>query len=59
MSGLSSETKTVVLKAPHRHQGRDYPVGGKLTLPAVRADWLIGLDRAEAAAADKKSTKEQ
>lgn len=58
MSGLNPETKTVVLKAPHRHQGRDYPVGAKLPLPTARADWLIGLDRAEAAPADKKPTKE-
>lgn len=49
--------KTVELKAPHRHAGRDYPVGAKLTLPADKADWLIGLGRADDASAAKPADK--
>lgn len=59
MPGLNSDTKTVTLTAPHRHQGRDYPAGASLTLQAARADWLVGVGRAVIAAAEnKKTTKE-
>lgn len=60
MSGLTSSTKTVTLLSPHRHQGRDYPAGAALTLHADRADWLVGIGRAEHVPVEtKKATKEQ
>lgn len=42
---------TVTLNKPHRHAGRDYPPGAKLTLRKDKADWLISLGVAEPAAA--------
>lgn len=38
--------KHIELIKPHRHAGRDYPAGATLSLPAHKADWLIGLGRA-------------
>lgn len=40
-------TKTVTLKAPHRHAGRDYPAGASITLRTEQADWLVANGRAE------------
>ena len=37
------------LLKPHRHAGRDYPAGAALTLPARKAQWLIGIGVATAA----------
>ncbi|WP_444547276.1 DUF7210 family protein [Ottowia beijingensis] len=34
------------LVKPHRHAGRDYQPGARLTLPAHKADWLIGVGSA-------------
>ena len=48
MPGL---TTSVTLLAPHRHAGRDYPMGACLALPAASAEWLIGLGRATRAEA--------
>lgn len=50
-------TKNIVLKAPHRHAGRDYPVGAKLTLAADKADWLISIDRATEAPAPEPAAE--
>ena len=38
-----SKDKTLELVKPHRHAGRDYQPGAQLTLPAHKADWLIGI----------------
>ena len=40
------KTKHIELIKPHRHAGRDYPPGAQLTLPAHKADWLIGVGSA-------------
>lgn len=40
----------IKLLKPHRHAGRDYPVGATLELREDKAQWLIGLGIAEAAA---------
>lgn len=45
---MSPTLKTLRLRAPHRHAGRDYPIGAVLDLPAASAAWLIGLGVAEA-----------
>ena len=37
------------LLKPHRHAGRDYPAGAALTLPPLKAQWLIGIGVATAA----------
>lgn len=55
---VTPETRAVKLLQPHRHQGRDYPAGATLTLHAARADWLVGIGRAELAPAEPKKTKE-
>ena len=44
------KTKQIELIKPHRHAGRDYQPGAQLTLPAHKADWLIGIGTAKAAA---------
>ena len=44
------KTKHIELIKPHRHAGRDYKPGAQLTLPAHKADWLIGIGTAKAAA---------
>ena len=44
------KTKQIELIKPHRHAGRDYKPGAQLTLPAHKADWLIGIGTAKAAA---------
>lgn len=51
--------KTVTLLKPHRHQGRDYPIGAQLKLHGDRADWLIGIGRAELAPAEPKKTAKE
>lgn len=45
------QTTTIQLLRPHRHAGRDYPVGAQLTLPAHKASWLVGLGVAQNAPA--------
>ena len=40
------KTKQIELIKPHRHAGRDYKPGAQLTLPAHKADWLIGVGSA-------------
>ena len=47
MSGMTR----ITLLAPLTAAGRDYPKGAVLALPARSAEWLIGLQRAEPAAA--------
>lgn len=44
------KTKHIELIKPHRHAGRDYKSGATLELPAAKADWLIGIGSATAAA---------
>lgn len=52
--------KTVKLKAPHTHAGRDYPVGAVITMDSDSADWLISLQRAEPAGkGDKPENADQ
>lgn len=46
-------TETVYLLKPHRHAGRDYPVGAPLDLPESKAAWLVGLDVASKTAPAK------
>ena len=43
MAKQEKETSTVYLLKPHRHAGRDYPVGAPLDLPESKAAWLVGL----------------
>jgi len=33
----------IVLQKPHRHSGREYPVGAALELAADKAAWLVSL----------------
>ncbi|MCL2346457.1 MAG: hypothetical protein FWC58_11480 [Desulfobulbus sp.] len=42
----------ITLMRPHRHGGRDYPPGARLTLHDDQAQWLIGKGVAEPAAPD-------
>ncbi|MDR2186861.1 MAG: hypothetical protein LBE62_02280 [Azonexus sp.] len=35
------DTTEIILQRPHRHAGRNYPVGARLTLRADKAQWLI------------------
>lgn len=41
----------VKLKAPHTHDGRDYPANAVITMDSDSAEWLIGLGKARAATA--------
>lgn len=43
----------------HRHAGRDYPAGAEIDLPERKANWLIGLKRAEAMGKAKPTTTEE
>jgi hypothetical protein len=43
MAKQEKETSTVYLLKPHRHAGRDYPVGASLDLHQSKAAWLVGL----------------
>ena len=43
MAKQDKDTKTVYLLKPHRHAGRDYPMGAELELAESKATWLIGL----------------
>ena len=49
----------IKLTHPHTHAGRKYPAGAEIDLPDRKAQWLIGLERAEKAgkAAAKTTTK--
>lgn len=57
------KTVSIELLKPHRHAGRDYRPGARLTLPASKAEWLIGIGTATAAdaapAAETASAPEQ
>lgn len=48
---MSTPQTTITLTAPHRHAGRDYPAGATLSLAPHKAQWLMALGRATAAAA--------
>jgi len=43
MAKPDKDTETVYLLRPHRHAGRDYPVGAQLEMPESKATWLVGL----------------
>lgn len=43
MTKPEKNTETVYLLKPHRHAGRDYPMGAPLELPESKAAWLVGL----------------
>jgi hypothetical protein len=45
MSVTKEKVKVVLLK-PHRHEGRDYPVGGTPLVSKRQADWLVGIKAA-------------
>jgi hypothetical protein len=36
----------VKLLKPHRHRGRDYPVGAEITLADHKAQWLVDIGTA-------------
>lgn len=55
MSDQENTAKTVTLIKPHRHAGRDYPVGATLPLPGSKAKWLQGIGVA-AKDADQSAT---
>lgn len=44
--------KTIKLRKPHTHAGRDYQPGNKLTLDSDSADWLISIGSAEEVAVE-------
>lgn len=43
-------TTRIELLQPHRHAGRDYPAGAKLSIADRKAAWLIGIGVAKEAA---------
>lgn len=43
MAKPEKDTDTIYLLKPHRHAGRDFPIGAELELPKQKAAWLIGL----------------
>lgn len=44
-------TTRIELLQPHRHAGRDYPAGAKLSIADRKASWLIGIGVAKEAPA--------
>ncbi|WP_221800439.1 DUF7210 family protein [Oceanobacter mangrovi] len=58
----TSATTTVTLAAAHKHQGKDYPAGAKLTVSLETAAWLQAngvVKPDEDAAADSAKTTTQ
>lgn len=43
MAKQDKDTETIHLLKPHRHAGREYPVGAELDLPKQKAAWLVGV----------------
>ena len=46
----------IKLTQAHRHAGRDYPAGAELELREDKAQWLMGLGRAQAVPAATDNT---
>lgn len=55
---MEKNLKTIELLAPHTHAGRDYPIGGVITIDADAADWLIGCKRAKEATKGSRALNE-
>lgn len=53
MAKQEKDTETIYLLKPHRHAGREYPVGAPLDLPESKAIWLVGLGVASKTAPTK------